>query len=545
MRDYLKKLLKDQPTPTPFIEKNRTKEGRIIDVQVDWNYKRDNKGRVVGFISVLTDISERKKAEEALEKSEEKYHNLIELANDAIVSISREGLIIGFNKKAEKMFGYSREEIIGKPSYLLVVQEHRENQKRILKHFAETGTSSFAENKITEGKGIRKEGKEFDVEFSYYVLDIQGELIATAIIRDISERKEAEEELLKSEGKYRAVVSNVGIGIALISPDMEILSLNNQMQQWFPEVNVSKKPICYKSFNNPSRESVCSYCPTFKTIKDGQVHESITDTPQGDKITNYRIVSSALKDNEGKIISAIEMVEDITEQRVTQERLLDYQKQLKTLTSQIILSEEKERKRFAGYLHDEIGQYLFASQMQLKLLKDSLASTKYAKTLDIILNNIGHMIVNARSLTFELSPPILYELGFEKALEWLAEQTHNNYGILVTFEDDKREQPLDDDVKIFLYQAVRELLANVAKHAQTKSASVSVKQDNSNIRICVEDKGVGFYPANENSYETKLGGIGLFRIKERLEQFGGQLIIESQPNRGTHITIVAPLSSSV
>ena len=190
LRDYLKRLLKDQPTPTPYFEKNRTKEGRIIDVQVDWNYKRDKKGRVVGFISVITDITERKKAEEALKESEEKYHNLIEHANDAIVSINREGMIIGFNKKAEKMFGYSREEMLGKPSYLLVVQQHREKQKRILKKFAETGTRLYMENKIIEGKGLRKDGKEFDVEFSYYFLDIRGELIATAIIRDISERKE-------------------------------------------------------------------------------------------------------------------------------------------------------------------------------------------------------------------------------------------------------------------------------------------------------------------------------------------------------------------
>jgi len=84
---------------------------------------------------------------------------------------------------------------------------------------------------------------------------------------------------------------------------LEILALNNQMQQWFPETDVSKKPICYKTFNNPPRERVCSYCPTFKTLQDGKVHESITDTPQDDKIIHYRIISSPLKDQEGKITS--------------------------------------------------------------------------------------------------------------------------------------------------------------------------------------------------------------------------------------------------
>ena len=112
LRNYLKKLLKDQPTPTPYFEKNRTKEGRIIDVQVDWNYRKDNKGQIVGFISVLTDISERKQAEEAIRKSEEKYHKLIEYSNDAIISIDTKGTIVEFNKKAEQMFCYSWEEII-------------------------------------------------------------------------------------------------------------------------------------------------------------------------------------------------------------------------------------------------------------------------------------------------------------------------------------------------------------------------------------------------------------------------------------------------
>ena len=115
-------------------------------------------------------------------------------------------------------------------------------------------------------------------------------------------------------------------------------------------------------------------------------------------------------------------------------------------------------------------------------------------------------------MTVELSPPILYELGLEQALEWLAEQTHRNYGIMITFEDDKQEKPLDDDVKVFLYQSVRELLTNVVKHAQIKNASVSIKKDNSNIRICVEDGGVGFTHSPKDMFKDGKTGFGLFSI---------------------------------
>ena len=395
-----------------------TKDNKLLPTEDSLVFLFNSKGDRIGALGIIRDITERRQAEESLRKSEEKYHNLIDHANDAIVSINRKGMIIGFNKMAEKLFGYSHEEMLEKPAYLLVAHHHREKQKSVLKEFAETGTSSYLENKITEGTGLRKDGKEFSLEISYYILDFHGELIATAIIRDITERKEVEQ------------------------------------------------------------------------------------------------------------------------------KIIDYQKQLKSLTSKITVTEEQERRRFAEFLHDEIGQQLFATHLQLELLKGSLSSAKDTETLDKAINNIKNVMSNSRSLTFELSSPILHELGFEKALEWLAEHAHEKYDIMVTFKDDQREKPLDDDVKTFLYQAVRELFINIAKHAQTKNASLSIKKDNSNIRICVKDNGVGFAHPTKHSPDAKIEGFGLFRITERLEQLGGQLEIESQPNHGTNITLVVPVSNS-
>ena len=378
---------------------------------------KDQAGNFISGVGSVRDITARKRSEEALKKSEEKYHNLIEHANDAIISVNTAGIIMGFNKRAEEMFGYSREEILGKSSALLVAQQNREKQKEELKKLEKAGATFDKDQNIFEGIGVRKDGKEFNVEFSFYIVEINGEIIATSSIRDISERKLAEQ------------------------------------------------------------------------------------------------------------------------------KLIDYQKRLKALTSQLTLSEEKERRHFAEYLHDEIGQYLFASQLQLEQLKTALASTENATTLDKVLSNIKQVIDNSRSLTFELSSPILYELGLEKALEWLVEHTGKQYNIKVAYEDDRQEKPLDDDMKIFLYQTVRELLTNVAKHAQTQNASVSVKKESSTIQIRVADNGVGFNPPNKLSSDAQIKGFGLFRINERLEQLGGQIEIESQPNHGTTITIVAPLGA--
>jgi signal transduction histidine kinase len=143
-------------------------------------------------------------------------------------------------------------------------------------------------------------------------------------------------------------------------------------------------------------------------------------------------------------------------------------------------------------------------------------------------------------LTFELSPPILYELGLEVALEWLAEQIQEKHGILANFEDDKEPKPLVNDVRVLLFQAVRELLINIVKHAQAHKVKISVRRENNNIKIIIEDDGVGF-STSEGRELGKTTGFGLFSIRERLKIYGGHLEVHSEPGKGTRVTLVAPL----
>jgi PAS domain S-box-containing protein len=394
-------------------------DGSFVVVEMNIALLKDDKGKMNGSVSSIRDITDRQRTEEALKESEEKYHNLIENAHDAIISLTMEGEIIDINKSAEEMFGYSPEEIAGKPAYLLVAEQHREKQKEVKKEINEGVTEVFFDDTIIEGNGLKKNGEKFFVEVSYFLYEVQGTKIIAAIIRNISKRKEEEQ------------------------------------------------------------------------------------------------------------------------------RILNYQQQLKSLTSKLILSEQKERQHFADFLHDEVGQQLFATRLQLEQLKNSLSSDENTKVLDKALNNLYQVMNQTRSLTTELSSPILKQLGLEKALEWLAEQTHKKYDITVTFEDDKEEKPLDDNTKILLFQSVSELLTNVAKHARTKNASLSINRNTSTVEIRVKDSGVGFLIPDRDSTDIKIEGLGLFRIKERLEPLGGQMEIESQPNHGTRITLSVPLSDSV
>ena len=120
------------------------------------------------------------------------------------------------------------------------------------------------------------------------------------IFVDITERKRTEEALAASDAKIRSILDNIGIGVALISPKMEILELNRRMREWFPAVDPSERDICFRTFNDPPREAICEYCPTRKTLQDGLVHESETETPQAHGVRNYRVVSSPIRDASGE-----------------------------------------------------------------------------------------------------------------------------------------------------------------------------------------------------------------------------------------------------
>lgn len=162
-----------------------------------------------------------------------------------------------------------------------------------------------------------------------------------------------EEALRESEERYRSVIDNVEIGIALISPAMEILSLNNQMRKWFPSINPSLRPVCFRSFNNPPREAVCSYCPTFKTLKDGKVHQSVTRTPSGKNVRHFKVIASPLRDKKGKVIAAIEMVDDVTRKKRSEDLLRRERR---------IFFSVLEKSPFGAVIIDREGNYLYVNE---------------------------------------------------------------------------------------------------------------------------------------------------------------------------------------
>ncbi len=248
-----------------------------------------------------------------------------------------------------------------------------------------------------------------------------------------------------------------------------------------------------------------------------------------------------LKEERSLIRGIAERLGKIIEHMRAEQALHTSRQQLRSLVSELSLIEERERRRIATELHDSVGHTLALCKIKLGTLQEPLSSIDHAGCLDEIYELINDAIQCARSLTFELSPPVLHELGLEAALEWLVERSQQKYGILIDFASDRQPKLLDHDVQILLFQATRELLVNVVKHAQARNARVSIRRDCDDIRLSVEDDGIGFDTSEVAPTTNSTDALGLFNIRERLNHIGGHLEIQSEPGHGTRVTIVVLL----
>jgi len=246
-------------------------------------------------------------------------------------------------------------------------------------------------------------------------------------------------------------------------------------------------------------------------------------------------------DEAGRFLGIRGSNRDITERKEAEARLLEYQEQLRSLSSEVSRAEQRERRRIASLLHDDVIQSLALSRIKLGALRDSLSTPEQQAWLDGARALVEQAIQSTRSLTLQLSPPILHELGLEPALDWLTEQVAQQQGISARFASDGQPKPLGEDLKVVLFAATRELLLNVAKHARAANVTVSSRQEDEKIEISVEDDGVGFDPRQTGTRRSDTGGFGLFNIRERLEYLGGCCEVQSEPGRGTRVVLAAPL----
>ncbi|MBD3222356.1 PAS domain S-box protein [bacterium] len=241
---------------------------------------------------------------------------------------------------------------------------------------------------------------------------------------------------------------------------------------------------------------------------------------------------------------------DITDRKLAEEQLQRYQERLKRLANELSTIEERERRRLAETLHDTLAQDLFAAQAKLTLLKYPDRVADVAAVRDEAAAILDHASELARTLTFELFPPALYEVGLDAALEWLCRSFRKTRGLPCEFRCDGEPTDLSVERRALLYQGARELLGNVFRHAGATRAEVTVVYADDTVDLRVDDDGRGFdFPSagddpDEDDEDDRPDGFGLFNIRERLGQVGGRLNIETSHLGGGRVTLQVPLSAT-
>ena len=226
--------------------------------------------------------------------------------------------------------------------------------------------------------------------------------------------------------------------------------------------------------------------------------------------------------------------------RKTIESIRAYQRQLRRLTSELSLAEARERQEIASDLHDHIGQALAYVSQKVGVLQGNAVFCGMEDDFAEILSILDQTIRYTRDLTVEISPPVLYELGLAAAIDWLSERALHRHQLKVVSTQSGQPEQVGEDIRVFLFKAIQELINNAAKHSGADRVTVHTSWRPERIEIQVSDEGRGFDTSAFKQGLSAEGCFGLFSIRERLSYAGGTITIDSAPDRGTVVSISAP-----
>lgn len=229
-----------------------------------------------------------------------------------------------------------------------------------------------------------------------------------------------------------------------------------------------------------------------------------------------------------------------TPSKAADDRIELYQRQLRRLASELSLTEARERREIASDLHDHIGQALAFVRQRVSILKGDVVFSGRDGEFSEILMILDQAICYTRNLTVEISPPVLYELGLPAAIDWLAERSLRRYQLPVKYTESGTQPEVAENVRVFMFKAIQELINNVAKHAGATRVDIHARWGEDRFEIIVSDDGSGF---DNEAFESGLSEdccFGLFSIRERLSYIGGTFSIESSAETGTRVSLAAP-----
>lgn len=548
------------------------KDGRLVWINLTAALERDEEGDPVYAITVIEDITERKAAEVALHEARRQQAEILALLETSLANapigfafFDRTHRYIRVNETLARLNCIPIEDHLGRKLSELLPLIAPHVDPLIDQVF--TTRCSIENLEITTHLPPSPEVMAHWLMSLYPVTDPQGAPIYVGVVLvDITDRKRAEEALRQSEARFRVMAETLPDILFTCQANGAIDYINQRFNDYTGVQSGHALGFQWTSFLHP--EDIQRHRNEWQhALVEGLTFENEfrIRTHEGE----YRWFmgrAHPIFDESAEIARWIGTCTDIHDQKLAEEALRRSEQQLRVfnetleervqqrtqqvrdLASALTLAEQRERRRVSQILHDHVQQMLYGIQMRNHLLKldvDPEGQPVIHAHIRIMQELVEQAIRSTRSLSVELSPPVLKNEGLAAAFEWLAGNMREIHGLEVQTNLVNDYQPASEDLRVLIFQITRELLFNVVKHANVDHARLEMVEKGPDLVVQVIDEGSGFDITEVERNRSPEGGFGLYSIQERLALFGGHLQIESKANKGTTATIVVPRQPSM
>lgn len=465
-------------------------------------------------------------------------------ASEAIIAIDENQRIVMLNPAAQRMFGCSAVEVLGKDLSIFIPPRFHKAHARHVREFDVSGTVErpMGERSGSTLTGLRANGQEFPIQASISRVDVAGPTGArryfTVLLRDVSEVANLRNEIIELNRRLQAIFEMAPLAIWIIDGD-KITFANRACAELFgvgSHHDLVGRSI-YSLLDPESRATVRRLVA--QALQGGlplTTDSQRIPRPDG-TVRDVEIAIAALPDH-GRM--ALQMVlTDITSKSEESRALEISRRELRALSASMVDAREEERRRIAREMHDELGQRLTALQMELSGLQSLVPASAAGARIERMLDMIDETIASVRRISTELRPLMLDDLGLIAAVEWLAQSWSQRMSIRVTADLGQQEPAIGASAAIAVYRMIQEALTNVARHARASRVKIRLRQHHGELELMVQDDGVGFSDLSAQP----AGSHGLLGIRERAYMLGGHLEIDNARGGGARITVRLPLHS--
>lgn len=459
---------------------------------------------------------------------------LLESAMDAIISVDETQRIVLYNRAAERIFGWPAEEVRGQPLEKLLPERFRNRHADHVRRFGATGVTSRRMSGSSIVYGLRSNGEEFPVDASISQVETPEGKLYTVILRDVTERIQAEQEQARLAARLSGLLDSAMDGIITVDDGQRIILYNRAAEKIFgwSALQVIGRPLDIlmpKRFRAQHGEQMRRFGQTGVTSRrmgGDRVIYGVRST--GEEFPMDASISQ-LETPEGKLYTVI--LRDVTERVRAQHELASFAAEASGVR-------EQEKSRIARELHDELAQSLTALKMDTMWLRDRIQSepdVAVAK-LDAMLAMLDSAVASTRRIAADLRPLVLDDLGLVPAIEWLVQNFIQRTGVRCELEIDEALE-LGEPYATAVFRIVQESLHNVAKHARASEVRVRVERKRDAMELAVQDDGVGFRTEDPRKPQS----LGLVGLRERAQLLRGEVSISSEAGAGTRVQARIPL----